>query len=405
MAKKSKKSKKSKKNNNKKTKKNKEGALTAKPQVLEGTTDLGTAPWQHTGKVKEGQYMLLQDAISYSAQTIPMAGVQFVATNYLKAVNAIGDKYLAGIGINLQQKDTRQFDREIKKALRLFKTYMKVISKTSGDVLKEALKTGQELTKDKELMKRFKLFMDAATEVTKIHMVNLIKLSDDGLPMLEKQADKYITLIEESGESAGKAGINAGLNAMQAVPGLGQALSIIRMIHSATMPFFVFQRKMMNLALKTGNDMLAIAERNQPPALLGIDKTLKVLRLALNAQDQAAKKVVDFTNKTKAKLEGTQKELGKIAEKAGEQVGKQAADIQNRVTNVEQKAAAPAAPAAAAPPGQKTPPAQKSKKKTSKKKTSKKKSKKKKQKGGAKKKSLKKRHRRRMRRKSRRRRR
>ena len=327
MAKKSKKSKKSKKNNNKKTKKNKEGALTAKPQVLEGTTDLGTAPWQHTGKVKEGQYMLLQDAISYSAQTIPMAGVQFVATNYLKAVNAIGDKYLAGIGINLQQKDTRQFDREIKKALRLFKTYMKVISKTSGDVLKEALKTGQELTKDKELMKRFKLFMDAATEVTKIHMVNLIKLSDDGLPMLEKQADKYITLIEESGESAGKAGINAGLNAMQAVPGLGQALSIIRMIHSATMPFFVFQRKMMNLALKTGNDMLAIAERNQPPALLGIDKTLKVLRLALNAQDQAAKKVVDFTNKTKAKLEGTQKELGKIAEKAGEQVGKQAADL------------------------------------------------------------------------------
>tara|TARA_B100000424_G_C22931142_1_gene495351 strand:+ start:958 stop:2067 length:1110 start_codon:yes stop_codon:yes gene_type:complete len=331
MAKKTK-GKKSKNKDNKTKKNNKEKKAATPPG------EAAAAP-ENSEFSGDKQYMQLGDAMAYSARTLPLAGVQFVATNYMKAVNTVAKNYLAGIGVSAKTQNMSSFNKEVKEAVGLFKTYIKVVAKTTAEVSKEALKTGTMLAKDKELMKRLDVFMKAAEEVTKIHLKNLLRLADQQLPLIKKQADKYTEVFQNTGTNAGKAGINAGLNAMQAVPGLGQALSIIRMIHAVTMPFFTFQRKMSNLAVKTANDMITIAEKNQPPAVLGLDKTLTLIKKALDAQDAAARKVVNFTNNTKAKLEGTGAKLGKIAEDASKKLAEKAADVTNKVAKLEKKQA------------------------------------------------------------------
>lgn len=261
------------------------------------------------------EYLKLGDAISHSVKILPLLTIQYMAKKYINIVNNTAERYLAIVGVDPKSQG-EDFNRQISRATELFSTYIKIAIRSSSAVFKEALKVGNEIMKDKELMMRLDRFMKAATEVASVYMKAFIKLSDEGIPLIREQGEKYVEVIQNTGENAGKAGIRAGLNAMQAVPGLGQALSVVRMIHSITMPFFTFQRKMSNLAIKTGEDLIRIAERNQVGAVLGLEKTIKLVKEGMDAQDTAARKVNAYTQKIKEKIEGAKADLNKVTNKA-----------------------------------------------------------------------------------------
>ena len=273
------------------------------------------APAKTDDIVIEKDKMRLGDAIMYSATTLPLVITQSFAKKYINIVNNVAEKYLAMANINPDSKG-EAFNKAVKKSMSLFNNYIKIGAATTSSIIKEGLKEGHVILKDPEIKKRLSKFFAAAGEVTKIFMKQMVKISQDGLPKIKEQRDKYLKVFQNTATSASKAGINAGLNAMQAVPGLGQALSVIRMIHSITMPAFIFQRKMSNLALKTADDVVKIAEKNQPMGMKGLDKTLKLLKEGIETQEAAAEKVVKFTDNMKAKIQTGKENMNKELEKA-----------------------------------------------------------------------------------------
>lgn len=293
---------------------NPEAAPPAEPAPAE-PAPAPEAPAKTDDIVIEKKKMRLGDAIYYSATTLPLVITQSFAKKYINIVNGVAERYLAMANIS-PNAEGEALNKAVKKSMSLFTNYIKIVATTTTTVIKEGLKEGVNILQDPEIKRRLNKFFAAAGGVTKIFTQQLIQLSEDGLPLIKKQRDKYLTVFKNTATSASKAGINAGLNAMQAVPGLGQALSVIRMIHSITMPAFIFQRKMSNLALKTADDVIKIAEKNQPMGMKGLDKTLKLLKEGVETQEAAAKKVVDFTDNMKANIETSQKDMNKALEKA-----------------------------------------------------------------------------------------
>ena len=78
--------------------------------------------------------------------------------------------------------------------------------------------------------------MDSVVKLSRVQMKSILQLGDEAIPLLRAKADEVVDIAQNTGENVGKAGIRAGLNAAQAIPGAGQAISIVRMIHAITMP-------------------------------------------------------------------------------------------------------------------------------------------------------------------------
>ena len=102
---------------------------------------------------------------------------------------------------------------------------------------------------------------------------------------------KYVNLMKSTGESAGKAGINAGLNANKRDI-LGQGLSIIRMIHSITMLIC----KKVALLVKTAEEIIKINNELHPKSMMQLRGYILLVEKALQAQDLAAQRILNISN-------------------------------------------------------------------------------------------------------------
>lgn len=276
---------------------------------------LGQPIVDRNGNIKT-DHKLVPEVLYDSATRIPIALIHQGINKYMEIVNSSADRYLAVIGLDPNTEEAK-YKEHVKKAAKNFTAYMRVLLQSSGDIIKEGLDVFSKLMQDPEFKSVFDKFLQSLQESIGLFTEQILALGDKSFPKVKDMSAKYVNLMKSTGESAGKAGINAGLNAMQAVPILGQGLSIIRMIHSITMPFFIFVRKMLLLVVKTAEDIIKINAELQPKAMIQLRGYILLVENALKAQDVAARKILNISNNFQEKIQGTKSKLNNITANAG----------------------------------------------------------------------------------------
>lgn len=272
---------------------------------------LGQPIVDENGNIKT-DHKIVPEVVYDSATRIPIAILHQGINKYLEIVNRTADNYLAVIGLDPNTEEAK-YKEHVKKASKNFTAYMRVLLHSSGDIIKEGLDVFSKLMQDPEFKSVFDKFMESLQGSIGLFTEQILSLGEKSFPKVKDMSSKYVNLMKSTGESAGKASINAGLNAMQAVPILGQGLSIIRMIHSITMPFFTFVRKMLLLLVKTAEDIIKINAELQPKAMMQLRGYILLVENALKAQDVAARKILNISNSFQEKIEGTKSKLNNIS--------------------------------------------------------------------------------------------
>ena len=246
----------------------------------------------------------INSAIFASLQALPITILKNASKTYILLMNKAVEKYLAMAGVT-PDIDGRELDQQIKKSADLFSKGVKIVGKSSKEVLKDGAVLINTALTDEELRKEIKKMMDSMVELSRVQMRSVLKLGDEAIPLLRSKADEVVDIAENTSENLGKAGIRAGLNAAQAIPGAGQAISIIRMIHAITMPAFKLSEKMTNLWIDTLEKVQKSMRKLQLPITDGLDKAVEAFVAAKNAQQLAAEKIEAMSNKVVGKINET----------------------------------------------------------------------------------------------------
>ena len=276
---------------------------------------LGQPIVDENGNIKT-DHKLVPEVLYDSATRIPIALIHQGINKYMDIVNTTADNYLAVIGLDPNTEEAK-YKENVQKAAKNFTAYMRVLLESSGEIIKEGMDVFSKLMQDPEFKSVFDAFLQSLQESIGLFTEQIIALGEKSFPKVKDMSSKYVNLMKSTGESAGKAGINAGLNAMQAVPILGQGLSIIRMIHSITMPFFTFVRKMLLLLVKTAEDIIKINTELQPASMMQLRSYILLVENALKAQEVAANKILNISNNFQEKINGTKTKLNNISAQAG----------------------------------------------------------------------------------------
>ena len=246
----------------------------------------------------------INSAIFASLQALPITILKNASKTYIILMNKAVEKYLAMAGVT-PDIDGEQLDQQIQKSAHLFSKGVKIVGKSSKEVLKDGAVLINAVLTDEELRKEIKKMMDSMVELSRVQMRSILKLGDEAIPLLRSKADEVVDIAENTSENLGKAGIRAGLNAAQAIPGAGQAISIIRMIHAITMPAFKLFEKMTILWIDTLEKVQTSMRKLQLPITDGLDKAVEAFVAAKNAQQLAAEKIKAMSNKVEGKINET----------------------------------------------------------------------------------------------------
>ena len=275
---------------------------------------LGQPIVDENGNIKT-DHKLVPEVLYDSATRIPIALIHQGINKYMDIVNTTADNYLAVIGLDPNTEEAK-YKENVQKAAKNFTAYMRVLLESSGEIIKEGMDVFSKLMQDPEFKSVFDAFLQSLQESIGLFTEQILSLGEKSFPKIKDMTSKYVNLMKSTGESAGKAGINAGLNAMQAVPILGQGLSIIRMIHSITMPFFTFVRKSLLLLVKTAEEIIKINNELHPESMKQLRGYILLVENALKAQDVAAQRILNISNNFQEKIDGTKTKLNNISTQA-----------------------------------------------------------------------------------------
>ena len=275
---------------------------------------LGQPIVDENGNIKT-DHKLVPEVLYDSATRIPIALIHQGINKYMDIVNTTADNYLAVIGLDPNTEEAK-YKENVQKAAKNFTAYMRVLLESSGEIIKEGMDVFSKLMQDPEFKSVFDAFLQSLQESIGLFTEQILSLGEKSFPKIKDMTSKYVNLMKSTGESAGKAGINAGLNAMQAVPILGQGLSIIRMIHSITMPFFTFVRKSLLLLVKTAEEIIKINNELHPKSMMQLRGYILLVEKALQAQDLAAQRILNISNNFQEKIDGTKTKLNNISTQA-----------------------------------------------------------------------------------------
>ena len=254
------------------------------------------------------------NAVFSSLSQLPVTIIKNASKTYVLLMNKAVEKYLAMAGVT-PDIDGKALDEQILKSSDLFSKGMKIVGVASKEMIKDGAKITNAILNDDELKSQIKKMQDAITEMSKVQLKSLLQIGDEALPLVRAKADEVVDIAEKTQESIGKAGIRAGLNAAQAVPGAGQVISVVRMIHAVTMPAFKLFERMTNLMIDTLNKVMDSAERVQPGLTLGLDKAVGAFVAAKDAQQLAAKKIMAMSNKVESKINETSNKINNVISK------------------------------------------------------------------------------------------
>lgn len=243
----------------------------------------------------------INSAIFASLQALPITILQNASKTYIVLMNKAVEKYLAMAGVT-PEIDGKDLDKQIKKSADLFSKGVKIVGKSSKEVIKDGAVLINAVLNDKELQGEIKKMMDSVVKLSRVQMKSILQLGDEAIPLLRAKADEVVDIAESTSENVGKAGIRAGLNAAQAIPGAGQAISIVRMIHAVTMPAFKLAEKMTNLWIDTLEKVQKSVRKLQIPVTDSLDKAVDAFVAAKNTQELAAKKIEAMSNKVVGKI-------------------------------------------------------------------------------------------------------
>lgn len=255
----------------------------------------------------------INSAIFASLQALPITILQNASKTYIVLMNKAVEKYLAMAGVT-PEIDGKELDQQIKKSADLFSKGVKIVGKSSKEVLKDGAVLINAILTDKELQGEIKKMMDSVVKLSRVQMKSILQLGDEAIPLLRAKADEVVDIAESTGENVGKAGIRAGLNAAQAIPGAGQAISIVRMIHAITMPAFKLAEKMTNLWIDTLEKVQKSVKKLQIPMTDSLDKAVDAFVAAKNTQEIAAKKIQAMSNKVVGKINDASNKVNTMIE-------------------------------------------------------------------------------------------
>ena len=275
---------------------------------------LGQPIVDENGNIKT-DHKLVPEVLYDSATRIPIALIHQGINKYMDIVNTTADNYLAVIGLDPNTEEAK-YKENVQKAAKNFTAYMRVLLESSGEIIKEGMDVFSKLMQDPEFKSVFDAFLQSLQESIGLFTEQILSLGEKSFPKIKDMTSKYVNLMKSTGESAGKAGINAGLNAMQAVSILGQGLSIIRMIHSITMPFFTFVRKSLLLLVKTAEEIIKINNELHPESMKQLRGYILLVENALKAQDVAAQRILNISNNFQEKIDAYKTKLNNISTQA-----------------------------------------------------------------------------------------
>ena len=255
----------------------------------------------------------INSAIFASLQALPITILQNASKTYIVLINKAVEKYLAMAGVT-PEIDGKELDQQIKKSADLFSKGVKIVGKSSKEVIKDGAVLINAVLNDKELQGEIKKMMDSVVKLSRVQMKSILQLGDEAIPLLRAKADEVVDIAESTGENVGKAGIRAGLNAAQAIPGAGQAISIVRMIHAITMPAFKLAEKMTNLWIDTLEKVQKSVKKLQIPMTDSLDKAVDAFVAAKNTQEIAAKKIQAMSNKVVGKINDASNKVNTMIE-------------------------------------------------------------------------------------------
>ena len=255
----------------------------------------------------------INSAIFASLQALPITILQNASKTYILLMNKAVEKYLAMAGVT-PEIDGKELDQQIKKSADLFSKGVKIVGKSSKEVIKDGAVLINAVLNDKELQGEIKKMMDSMVKLSRVQMKSILQLGDEAIPLLRAKADEVVDIAESTGENVGKAGIRAGLNAAQAIPGAGQAISIVRMIHAITMPAFKLAEKMTNLWIDTLEKVQKSVKKLQIPMTDSLDKAVDAFVAAKNTQEIAAKKIQAMSNQVVGKINDASNKVNKMIE-------------------------------------------------------------------------------------------
>ena len=246
----------------------------------------------------------LNSAVFSSLQALPITILKNATKTYVVLMNKAVEKYLAMAGVT-PDIDGKDLDQQITKSADLFSKGTRIVGKASKEIIKDGAVLLNDVLADKDLQKQIKKMGDTMVDLSKIQLRSLLKLGDEALPLIKDKADEAVGIATNTGENLGKSGIRAGLNAAQAIPGAGQVISIIRMIHAITMPAFKLFEKMTNLWIDTLSKVIRSSEKLQPGLTLGLDKAVDLFKQAKDAQTLAAQKIISMSDNVVGKINKT----------------------------------------------------------------------------------------------------
>ena len=255
----------------------------------------------------------INSAIFASLQALPITILQNASKTYILLMNKAVEKYLAMAGVT-PEIDGKELDQQIKKSADLFSKGVRIVGKSSKEVIKDGAVLINAVLNDKELQGEIKKMMDSMVKLSRVQMKSILQLGDEAIPLLRAKADEVVEIASSTSENIGKSGIRAGLNAAQAIPGAGQVISIIRMIHAVTMPAFKLAEKMTNLWIDTLNKVIKSMQKLQLPMTDSLDKAVDAFVAAKNTQEIAAKKIQAMSNQVVGKINDASNKVNKMIE-------------------------------------------------------------------------------------------
>jgi hypothetical protein len=264
----------------------------------------------------------INSAIFASLQALPITILQNASKTYILLMNKAVEKYLAMAGVT-PEIDGKELDQQIKKSADLFSKGVRIVGKSSKEVLKDGAVLINAVLNDKELQGEIKKMMDSMVKLSRVQMKSILQLGDEAIPLLRAKADEVVEIASSTSENIGKSGIRAGLNAAQAIPGAGQVISIIRMIHAVTMPAFKLAEKMTNLWIDTLNKVIKSMQKLQLPMTDSLDKAVDAFVAAKNTQEIAAKKIQAMSNQVVGKINDASNKVNKMIENFDKNIPKQ----------------------------------------------------------------------------------
>ena len=263
----------------------------------------------------------INSAIFASLQALPITILQNASKTYILLMNKAVEKYLAMAGVT-PEIDGKELDQQIKKSADLFSKGVRIVGKSSKEVIKNGAILINAVLTDKELQGEIKKMMDSMVKLSRVQMKSILQLGDEAIPLLREKADEVVDIASSTGENIGKSGIRAGLNAAQAIPGAGQVISVIRMIHAITMPAFKLAEKMTNLWIDTLKKVIKSMQKLQLPITDGLDKAVDAFVAAKNTQVLAAEKIQAMSNNVVSKINETSNKVNTMIENFDKSVPK-----------------------------------------------------------------------------------